>query len=90
MMAMFEISNNESDVSDRPMQPTGEVDCNEIADVAAANSNDNGLKLSTDYPREEAVVDRNERYEERLKLEYCCGPNSKIGDPRNFVDNSCR
>eukprot|EP00959_Pyramimonas_sp_CCMP1952_P195462 4086979-Pyramimonas_sp.AAC.1 len=24
----------------------------------------------------------------RLLLEYCCGPQSRIGDPENFVDNS--
>eukprot|EP00959_Pyramimonas_sp_CCMP1952_P288197 6026558-Pyramimonas_sp.AAC.1 len=27
---------------------------------------------------------------ERLLLEYCCGLQSRIGDPKNFVDNSCR
>eukprot|EP00959_Pyramimonas_sp_CCMP1952_P326136 6826566-Pyramimonas_sp.AAC.2 len=21
---------------------------------------------------------------------YCCGPQSRIGDPKNFVDNSCK
>eukprot|EP00959_Pyramimonas_sp_CCMP1952_P075037 1567983-Pyramimonas_sp.AAC.1 len=25
---------------------------------------------------------------ERLLLEYCCDPRSRIGDPKNFVDNS--
>eukprot|EP00959_Pyramimonas_sp_CCMP1952_P270062 5645744-Pyramimonas_sp.AAC.1 len=27
---------------------------------------------------------------ERFLLEYCCGPQSRIGDPENFVDNSCK
>eukprot|EP00959_Pyramimonas_sp_CCMP1952_P385670 8082367-Pyramimonas_sp.AAC.1 len=27
---------------------------------------------------------------ERLILESCFGSNSKIGNPMNFVDNSCR
>eukprot|EP00959_Pyramimonas_sp_CCMP1952_P298031 6234375-Pyramimonas_sp.AAC.1 len=26
---------------------------------------------------------------ERLMLECCCGPQSRIGNPKNFVDNSC-
>eukprot|EP00959_Pyramimonas_sp_CCMP1952_P162900 3405600-Pyramimonas_sp.AAC.1 len=25
-----------------------------------------------------------------LLLEYSCGPQSRIGDPKNFVDNSCK
>eukprot|EP00959_Pyramimonas_sp_CCMP1952_P395015 8276141-Pyramimonas_sp.AAC.1 len=29
-----------------------------------------------------------ERTGERLLLEYCCGLQSRIGDPRSFVDNS--
>eukprot|EP00959_Pyramimonas_sp_CCMP1952_P157257 3288556-Pyramimonas_sp.AAC.1 len=27
---------------------------------------------------------------ERLLSEYCCGPQSRIGDPKNAVDNPCK
>ena len=27
--------------------------------------------------------------EERLLIEYCCGENSRLGNPRNFVDSAC-
>eukprot|EP00959_Pyramimonas_sp_CCMP1952_P398006 8339288-Pyramimonas_sp.AAC.1 len=64
MLAMFEITDSESDVSHRPMQSTEVADCNETADVGAASLKDNELQLSTDYPTEEAVVDRNELNEE--------------------------
>ena len=27
---------------------------------------------------------------ERLLIEYCCGEQSRLGNPRNFVDNACQ
>ena len=27
---------------------------------------------------------------ERLLIEYCCGEQSRLGNPRNFVDNACK
>eukprot|EP00959_Pyramimonas_sp_CCMP1952_P318262 6659882-Pyramimonas_sp.AAC.1 len=88
-MAMFEIADSESDVSDRPMQSTEQVDCTDIADVAVTELNDNVLLSAIDQPMDDPAVVGMECNVERSTLECCCGPRSQIGDSRNFADNSC-
>ena len=44
----------------------------------------------TDFWIREDCAPAREWNGERLLLEYCCGPQSKIGNPRNFLDESCK
>eukprot|EP00959_Pyramimonas_sp_CCMP1952_P110556 2312815-Pyramimonas_sp.AAC.1 len=53
MMAMFEITGISSDASDRPIQSTEQVDCNDIADVAVAELNDHVSVSSIEQPMED-------------------------------------
>eukprot|EP00959_Pyramimonas_sp_CCMP1952_P072044 1504584-Pyramimonas_sp.AAC.1 len=61
-----------------------------MADAAAATSDENELMPLIAQTAEDPAVDRKDGDRERLILEDCCGPHGKIGNPRNFVDNSCR
>eukprot|EP00959_Pyramimonas_sp_CCMP1952_P423355 8868182-Pyramimonas_sp.AAC.1 len=78
MMAMFEIPDSESDASDLLRQSPEEDDCNDIADAAAAKSDENELMPLMAQPVKEPAAGRNEWNGERLVLECCCGSNSKI------------
>ena len=42
-----------------------------------------------DHPAS-AAAKKEEGEKERLIMEYCCGPESKIGNPENFADDNCR
>eukprot|EP00959_Pyramimonas_sp_CCMP1952_P068254 1424465-Pyramimonas_sp.AAC.1 len=68
------------------MQSPEEDDCHGVADAAAAKSDENEWMPLIAQLVTEPAVDRNELNGERLVLEYCCGPASKIGLPMNFVD----
>eukprot|EP00959_Pyramimonas_sp_CCMP1952_P376563 7887297-Pyramimonas_sp.AAC.1 len=93
-MSMFEITDSEPDASDVPIQSPEvqeqEEGCDEIADAAAAKSAENELMPLIAQPGKEPAMDRNEWTGEILILEYCCGSNSKIGNPINLFDNSSR
>eukprot|EP00959_Pyramimonas_sp_CCMP1952_P032154 674744-Pyramimonas_sp.AAC.1 len=58
-MAVFEITDSESDASDVPRHSPDEDDCSEIADAAAAKSDDNERMPSVAQPAKEPAGDRN-------------------------------
>eukprot|EP00959_Pyramimonas_sp_CCMP1952_P241681 5051429-Pyramimonas_sp.AAC.1 len=85
-MALFEITDSESDVSEKSIQPMEQTDCTDVAVVAAAGPNDIVSTQLIDQPTQDSAgCDV-----ERVINEYWCGSSSKIGDPSNFVDNSRR
>eukprot|EP00959_Pyramimonas_sp_CCMP1952_P091655 1918738-Pyramimonas_sp.AAC.1 len=83
---MFEITETESDVSDKPAQPIEHIDCTDVASIAVAELKDNISKQLIDQPTEDPAGCN----VERVVIEYCCGPDSKTGGPSNFVGNSRR
>eukprot|EP00959_Pyramimonas_sp_CCMP1952_P019108 403886-Pyramimonas_sp.AAC.1 len=59
-----------------------------ITNAAAVKSNDKELIQSSAQTEKDQSTATSDWNGERVILEYCCVPNSKIGNPVNCIDNS--